>query len=303
MKRTFLIYLLAALALSAFGCEGTTNSTSPDQSEGETPAAAPVDTTTTGLTGPGTADEYDKNAKAQMDTAWRAFKDDSPQWPKMRQEWIKLGRRATSSLVENLYGTMLLSAARNFTAGYERCRGELILLGELALPTLAGVLEKGTVYSPEARDDLPMTTGMVSITAEIMAMTGENAVPYLARLTRSDRLTIRRSACTGLGQTRSGSAVAPLAMVLAGASDWADRMVAARALGLLKFPESEAALVRALDDSDAAVIEVAARSLAQQRATGALPALDDRRKRAQAAGDHQISASCGAAAKLIRGGR
>ena len=81
------------------------------------------------------------------------------------------------------------------------------------------------------------------------------------------------------------------------------RMVAARALGNLKFPESEAALIRALEDSDAAVIEVAARSLAQHRAKSALPALDNRRQRAQDAGQHQISRACGAAANAIRRSR
>ena len=303
MKGTFLIYFFAALALSVPGCEGTTNSTAPDQDGGESPAVAPVDTTTTGLKGPGTADEYDADAKARMSAAWRAFKDDSPQWPRLRQEWITLGRRATSTLVENLYLVMLISSTRNYSEGYERSRGELILLGELALPTLAGVLEKGTIYSPEDRKDLLMPTGMVTITAEIMALTGKNSVPYLAKLTKSDRATIRRSACTGLGKTGARTAVAPLVKVLADAAEWADRMVAAGALGRLKFPASEAGLVRALEDPVADVIEVAARSLAQQRATGALPALDDRRKRAQAAGQHQISASVGAAARLIRGGR
>ena len=302
MKGLLAAVFLSALALAAFGCEGTSNATSPDRNGGET-AVTPGETTSTGLQGPGTADEYDAAAQAKMDVAWRAFKDDSPYWPKLRQEWIHIGRRATSTLVENLYRAMLLSAAGNYSEGYERSRKELILLGELAVPTLAGVLEQGTIYSPQDGRDLRMPTGMVSITAEIIALAGEFSVPYLAKLTRSDTPTIRRSAAAGLGQTGARSAVDPLVRVLSGASDWKDRMVAARALGTLKFPESETALIRALEDSDDAVIEVAARSLAQQRARAALPALDDRRQRAQAAGQHQISASCGAAARLIRSGR
>ncbi len=302
MKGMFVVVFLFALALTASGCEGTANSTSSGPGGGET-AAAPGKTTRSGLEGPGTADDYGPDALAKRDVAWKAFKDDSPHGPKLRQEWIQIGRRATSTLVENLYRAMLLSAAGNYSEGYERSRSELILLGELAVPTLAGVLEQGTIYSPQRRKDERMPTGMVSITAEIIALAGEFSVPYLAKLTRSDTPTIRRSAAAGLGQTRARSAVDPLVRVLSAGSDWKDRMVAARALGLLKFPESEAALIRGLDDSDDSVIEVSARSLAQQRARGALPALDARRQRAQAAGQHQISASCGAAAKLIRSGR
>ena len=302
MKEVLGVVLLSALAMTAFGCGGTSNATSPDRNGGET-AVTPGGTTSTGLTGPGTADEYGPDAQAKMDVAWQAFKDDSPHWPKLRQEWIHIGRRATSTLVENLYRAMILSGIGNYSVGYERSRGELILLGELAVPTLAGVLEKGTMYSPKDGRDLRMPTGMAIATVEIMALSGEFSVPYLAKLTRSDTPSILRTAAAGLGQTGARSAVDPLVRVLTGASDWKDRMVAARALGMLKFPDSEAALIRALEDSDDAVIEVSAGSLAQQRARGALPALDDRRQRAQDAGHHQISASCGAAARLIRSGR
>ncbi len=299
MKGIFVVASLTAILLLAGGCEGTAGS----GSTGESTPPAPAATTSTGLTGPGIADEYGPDAKRKMDVAWQAFKDDAPEWPYLRQEWISIGRRATSTLVENLYGAMLISAAGNFTEGYDRARGELILLGELAVPTLAAVLEKGTIYDPRTRSDLRMPTGMVSATTDIIAMSRGFAVPYLAKLTRKDRPTIRRSAAAGLGQTGARSAVAPLTKVLEGASEWSERMVAARALGNLRFPESEAALIRALEDTDAEVVEVAARSLAQHKAHSALPALDNRRQRAQAAGRHQIAAACGAAAKAIRGSR
>jgi hypothetical protein len=300
MKGIFAGAILALVILVAGGCEGTAGS---GENSGAGPKPVAGEGTSTGLTGPGAADEYGPDAQRKMDAAFRAFKSDSPEWPKLRQEWIMLGRRATATLVESLYRVMLLSAAGNFSEGLERSRKELILLGELAVPTLAGVLEKGTIYSPEQKRDLPMSTDIVGITAEVIAMSGSFGVPYLAELTESDRPTIRRSAAAGLGQTGSRSAVAPLSDLLAGGPEWSDRMVAARALGGLEYPESEAALVRALEDPDAEVVEVAARSLAQQRAQGALAALDGRRQRAQDAGQHQISAACGAAAKAIRSGR
>lgn len=303
MKGIVVSVAIVAFLFLAVGCESPAGSGSDSGSNGGSTPQAPGDTTSTGLTGPGAADDYGPDAQRRMDAAWKAFKDNSPQWPQLRQEWIALGRRATSTLVENLYRAMLMSATRNYSEGFERTRSELILLGELAVPTLTGVLEQGTIYDPESREDLPMPTGMVSLTTDIIAMSREFAVPYLAGLTRSDRPTIRRSATAALGQSGARSAVAPLSSELKGASDWSERMVAARALGNLKFPEAEAALLRALEDPDAAVIEVAARSLAQHRSKAALPALEERRARAQSAGQHQIAAACGAAAKAIRSGR
>ncbi len=295
------IFAILLVALLIGGCAAPGGSTAPDSGPEST---VPVGgTTSTGVKGPGSADEYGPEARAKMDLAWRAFKDDSPEWPRLRQEWIDLGQRATNTLVENLYRAMVAAAGANFSAGFERARSQLILLGELAVPTLSAVLEENQWYSPRTGQSERLPSGIVSMTTEIIALAGESSVPWLARLTTEGTSSVRRSAADGLGKIGSRKSVAPLASMLRGASDWSDRMVAAKALGYLAFPDSERALVAALEDSDDSVVEVAARSLAHQRATGSLSALDERRRRAQDQENYAVAAACGAAAKAIRGGR
>ena len=296
MKITMAFFILAAL-LVVPGCESSGGGST---SRGGTPGSGSGSGSGAKA---GTGDEFGPDARALMNEAWRAFKQDSPEWPGLRTEWVALGDRATSTLVENLYRGMVLARLRNYPEGYAKGRRELILLGDLALPTLAGVMENAGYTNPETNQREQLSSGLLIDTAEVMALTGAPSVPYFTNLVKVTRPSVRRAAVDGLGKTGLPAAARPLAGVLSGSGDWIDRMTAARALGNVRSPESEAALVRALDDPDSAVVEVSARSLAILGARGALPALDRRRARAQAAEEFKIAAACGAAANAIRSGR
>ncbi len=241
--------------------------------------------------------------RAVMDTAWRAFKKADPAWPAHRDRWVALGEQATGALVENLYRAMLISRLNNAPEWYDRARKDLLFLGPRAVPTLTGVLLRPEWEDPKTGEAVPLPAEALSELVEILVIAAPASIPALAGVVEDGKPAARRAAATGLGRIGEPSCVPPLARMLAGGADWIDRLTAASALGFVKGAESEDALIAALGDPDGSVVQETARALARLRSARAVGALEARRARAQAAGDHAVAAACGSAVKAIRGGR
>jgi hypothetical protein len=248
------------------------------------------------------AANFTAEERATMDTAWRAFKNNSPDWPSHRGRWLALGPKAADSLVENLFRVMVISSARNAPEWYDKARKDLMLLGALSVPVLSGVLSRGKVEL-DGGEEVPLPTGLVTDVVDVLSVVGVPAIPVLSDLTADGKQDVRRAAAMGLGKIGDPRGLAPLTKMLSGSGDWADRLSAARALGLLGGAEAEGALVRALDDPDQAVVQEAARSLARLKSSRAVPALEARRAKAQAVNDYAVASVLGSAIKAIRGGR
>jgi hypothetical protein len=278
-----LVAALLALALSAACSSG------PSPSSGGPPPESG-------------AANFTAEERATMDTAWRAFKNNSPDWPSHRGRWLALGPKATDSLVENLFRVMVISSARNAPEWYDKARKDLMLLGGLSVPVLSGVLSRGKV-DLDGGEEVPLPTGLVTDVVDVLSVVGVSAIPVLSDLTADGKQDVRRAAAMGLGKIGDPRGLAPLTKMLRGSGDWADRLSAARALGLLGGVEAEEALVRALDDPDQAVVQEAARSLARLKSSRAVPALEARRAKAQAVNDYAVASVLGSAIKAIRGGR
>ena len=251
----------------------------------------------------GTGKEFTAAQKARMDVAWTAWKNNSPGWPALRDDWIAMGPKAVATLTENLYGAMVISRLRHAPEWYENARKELMLLGELAVPTLAGTLANPTWLDPKTGNREPLPVENATETLEILVVIGKPAIPALSGLATSENAQTRRGAVEALGKIHDPAGLPAISAMLRSGDHWADRMTAARAAGYIRTSESETILVRALEDSDEAVVIEAARSLARLRSTRSLPALDRRAQRAQANRQGTIYSACTAAARVIRGGR
>jgi hypothetical protein len=287
MRVSLILAVLVALSLFP-ACSSSPAPSPSDRGGGEDPG--------------GGAANFTPAERATMDTAWRAFKNNSPDWPGHRARWIALGPKASDSLVENLFRVMVISSARNAPEWYDKARMDLMHLGALSVPVLSGIVAQGKV-NLESGEEMPLPTGIVTDVVDILAVVGPPAVPSLAGLTEDGKADVRRAAAVGLGKIGDPAGLAPLRKMLRGSGDWADRLAAARALGLLGGPEAEDELIRALDDSDPAVVQEAARSLARLKSTRAIASLEAHRAKAQAANDYAVASVLGSAIKAIRGGR
>jgi hypothetical protein len=252
---------------------------------------------------PGTGEEFTAEERATMELAWKAFKEESPDWPLSRDDWVALGPKATNTLIENLFRVMVAARIRNSPKWYDLSRRELILLGPTTVPTLSGILEDGRFWDPATKQDRALPAGVVTDVVEILVAAGPSAVEPLIGLLTHENATVRRKSAVALGQIRDPKGLAPLTEMLRTGKDWADRMTAAQALSYFRSPTATKALVTALDDPDESVVKEAARSLARMGARSALPALDARRRKARAAENHRLSAALGAAANAIRGAK
>jgi len=253
---------------------------------------------------PGTGEEFTEDEKALMEQAFRAFKDDAPDWPARRNQWLGLGEKARNVLVENLLRAMVLARLANYPEGADRARLELIYLGSLAIPTVAGVLSDPMWVNPSTGEAERLPTEIQTELTELLLVNGESAVPALTRLAKSDVASVRRNAYDALGRMESPEGLALLVRVLGGSGDWIDRVRAAGALGRYRDePRATDALVRALDDGEEQVVKEAARGLVRQGATAAIPALERRRAEARAAENLRLSAALGEAARLLRSER
>ncbi len=291
MRRAAAVILSLALG-AACGSPGR-----PDAAEGRGTERTPVSTRA------GTGETFTPAQRATMETAWAAFKRNSPGWPVLRDRWIELGEKPTNVLVENLLRAMVLSRLGNYPEGFDRARKELILLGAKAVPTVAGALERGVWYSAAEKREVPLPAGVVVDLTELLAIAGSPSVPWLADLCSHRQATIRRAAAKALGQIGDPEGLEAVFRMLAGGGDWADRMAAANALGYSRSARAVDPLIRALRDPDSSVVQEAARSLARLGAREAIPALETRREEARAEGNHKVAAACGAAAQVLRGGR
>ncbi|MHC4469922.1 MAG: HEAT repeat domain-containing protein [Planctomycetota bacterium] len=296
MKHALLLSLALFLLLPA-GCE----SGGEEKDDADTPSTTRSKPKPPARAGKG--EGFTAEERATMEAAWSAFTSDSPEWPLYRDDWVSLGPKATNTLVDNLLRAMILARIRNYPEGYDRARKELILLGPATLETLAGVLERGTYRDPAKNEDRSIPSGVVTDVTEILVAAGKPAVAHLAGLLDHESPTVRRACAEALGRLRDPGGYAPLEKMLTGSSDWADRMIAARAVGYYRTKAASRALVAALEDPDESVVAESARSLARMKTAGAVPALESRAKKARAAGEYRIERACKAAVRTIRSGR
>jgi hypothetical protein len=248
----------------------------------------------------GSGKEFTSEERAKMAVAWEAFKDESSTWPALREEWIALGPKATNTLVDNLLRTMILFRLANAPHVAQRARLELVQVGSPAIPTIEGVLGHPVYQNPDTGRTERLPTEIQTELNELLMICGEDAVPALIRLCRSDVPTVRRNAMNALGQMKASAAIPILTARLARADHWIDRMTAARALGFGEDATGEKALIAGLDDADEAVVLECARSLARRGATDAIPAIEKRRKKARAMEEYKISRGLGEAIEIIR---
>lgn len=297
------LLLLIPVACATGGSGGSSTSAAPKEKPADSPKSTRQEAPPPA---PGEAPlraekaEFTTAQKTKMDYAWKAFKDGSPGWPALRDEWVSFGPAATDVLVENLLRAMIAANFRNYPEGYARARYELGLLGDLAVPTLAGVLEHPYVADPRTKKQTPLSTDVVTEVIDLLVVAGPPAVPYLSRLTASEHPSVRRGAVDALGKIKDPEGVPAILYLLKNGEDWIDRMIAARAAGYFDTPATVDGLVKALYDKDDAVIQEAARSLARIGNPAALPALERRRQEARGESNLKVSGACGSAVRLIR---
>jgi len=248
----------------------------------------------------GTGGDFTVGERAKMEVAWDAFKDESPTWPALRDEWLAMGEKARTTLIENLLRAMILSRLANYPQGALRARSELIRIGPDIIPMVAGVLENPTFYDPGEQKVVRLATEVQNELNELLLVNGEASVPALVRLSESEVPGVRRNALDALGRLKTEEGVRVLANALSVQPHWIDRMTAARALGYGTSPAATKALAAALSDRDETVVIEAARGLARQGARSALPALDRRERQAKAVDDYKVHRACRDAARIIR---
>jgi HEAT repeat protein len=300
MRRVAAILLLAA----ALGCAAPAEKPSGGGGAAKAPAKQPAKKATPDRERAdqhaGEGKEFTVGERAKMEVAWEAFKDESPAWPAMRDDWFAMGGKARVTLIENLLRAMILSRLANFPQGALRARSELILLGPDVVPLVEGVLEDPNFFDPRQRKVVRLATEIQNELTELLLVNGEAAVPSLVRLSSNEVPGVRRNAMDALGRLKAEEGIPVLAQALRTRPHWIDRMTAARALGYGASPAATRALVAALSDKDETVVIEAARALARQGARSALPALERREKQAVAEDDYKVSRACRDAAKIIR---
>jgi len=304
MRRVAAIVLLAAALGCAAPAEQPTSGGNGAKASAKKPAGQSAKKTTSDRERAdqqaGQGKEFTAGERAKMEVAWEAFKDESPTWPAMRDDWFAMGGKARLSLIENLLRAMILSRLANWPQGAVRARSELIKLGPDIIPMVAGILEDPKFYDPGQRRVVRLATEVQNELTELLLVNGEASVPALIRLSSSEVAGVRRSAMDALGRLKTEEAVQILTKRLRTEKHWIDRMTAARALGYGMSPAATRALIAALDDRDETVVIEAARALVRQGARSALPALERRENQARAADDYKVGRACRDAAKIIR---
>jgi len=300
MTRVAAILLLAA----ALGCAAPAQQPNGGGKAAKAPAKKPAkpansDRDRAGQEA-GIGAEFTAGERAKMEVAWEAFKDESPTWPALRDDWFAMGGKARETLIENLLRAMILSRLANWPQGALRARNELIRLGPDVVPLVEGVLATASFYDPGQRRVVRLATEVQNELNELLLVNGEASVPALVRLSSSEVAGVRRNALDALGRLKTEEGVRVLTRALSTQAHWIDRMTAARALGYGTSPAATNALVAALNDRDETVVIEAARALARQGARSAIPALERREQRAKAEDDYKVSRACRDAAKIIR---
>ena len=298
--------LFALVLILAAGCRAGEEARSSERTERKEPKPSPERSAPREdrpLAKPGAGEGFTAEERATMEVAWKAFVDDSPNWPLYRDDWVSIGPEATNTLVENLFRAMVLAYLRNFPEGYDRAKKELILMGPASVATCMGILERGTYWDPESKAEKPLPSGLVTNITECLVAIGAPSVTPLIGLLGNDSAAVRRASALALGKIRDPRGLQPIMEVLREADEWADRMIAARAVGSFGTPEATRALVAALSDRDESVVAEVARSLAAMKSEVAVPALEKREKKAREAGEFRVERACRAAVKSIRGER
>lgn len=236
---------------------------------------------------------------------WVAFADEDPNYPELREEALTDPGR-TTFLVENLTRTMLISYRRGEFAKagdmevhpFERCRAELIRLGEASVPTLAELMAIGD--------------GTVAhICSELLVEIGRPSLGYVTSMLDREDPEERARVVVLLRDLPNGKAeedgiLAALADRLASDEDWLVRKSCAETMGYrgarhLRVDECRSALSRALSDEDIEVSKAAALALGRLNDVRAVPALLNFLERAHREADIISYESCQISLRALTG--
>ena len=245
MRRTVAV-LLVALAI---GCASPAKTDSGESGKAPAPKEEPAKSTPAAGDASdragqqaGKGAEFTPAQRAKMEVYWDAFKTESPTWPQLRDEWLKMGDRAKLTLTENLLRAMVLSLVANQPRFATMARTELIFLGPDIVPLVENVLSNPTYFNPGTEDVLRLPMGVQNELNELLLINETASVPSFIRLSKCEVPGVRRKALDSLGRLKDPRGIPVLIDTLQTAEHWIDRMTAARALGYGEDPMATSAL-------------------------------------------------------------
>ena len=236
-----------------------------------------------GSRGAPTVDSFPEETQTFMVRGLKQFSRGDPGWETTRAQWLSMGERESSFLVQAMWEALLRAQSVSQPQLVERARHELVFIGEPALPFLGGLLAEENVYlaqpegAPEDAEPAPAVDDVQRReAAEILGVLGAPAVPALARA--SDGAATkggRRFALYALGNMgeRGGADAAAALMRSARSTDDIVRVEAVYGLRSFSDAATRDALFDALGDPEELVRKKAAEALAVRGDAAAVPAL------------------------------
>ncbi len=244
---------------------------------------------------------FSPEAQRKMETWWKEFLRNDPQWLTDRFEWRALGHDAREVLVENLLMVLVRAYEQNNGAFYQRARSELFELSATSIPYLVGALEV------QAGDSV-----LRKHCVELLSFIGKPALkPIMKAWHRTGDRGAREdllAAVQGMGSRGAPESVPFLVDVVEDSDDIRTKLRAIEGLGRSRDPRAVAPLLDYLEDDDISFRKFAAASLGgfkgRRVIEGLIDALDRAERRAGLSDrEGEVAINCRRALKASTGRR